>query len=333
MNEKYFELTISSNQIQIFKNFAFDLGVECIEECENSFIIRDESDLEILKFAFLEFYKRLSENLKNQMQEQISLNLDLQIKDNKNWIDEYKKGVAPVQVGEIYVRPSWEEPKNGLKNIIIDPGLAFGSGHHESTNMCLNLIQKYLNAGQSLLDVGCGSGILSLSAVALGAKVSACDTDELAIKSTRENAEKNGLALEKTWVGSANGDASGKIVNIGNDGVNLTSCNSEKSAEIDANSGANLQTQRELNLNANSAHIPCANFAKFDIVVANIIADVIIIIQNDLKNRLKTGGILILSGILEKYLDTIKTNFKDLTLLEIKRENEWCSFVFKKEGE
>ena len=136
MNEKYFELTISSNQIQIFKNFAFDLGVECIEECENSFIIRDENDLEILKFAFLEFYKRLNENLKNQTQEQISLNLDLQIKDNKNWIDEYKKGVAPVQVGEIYVRPSWEAPKNGLKNIIIDPGLAFGSGHHESTNMC-----------------------------------------------------------------------------------------------------------------------------------------------------------------------------------------------------
>ena len=312
MNEKYFELTISSNQIQIFKNFAFDLGVECIEECENSFIIRDESDLEILKFAFLEFYKRLNENLKNQMQEQISLNLDLQIKDNKNWIDEYKKGVVPVQVGEIYVRPSWEEPKNGLKNIIIDPGLAFGSGHHESTNMCLNLIQKYLNTGQSLLDVGCGSGILSLSAAALGAKVSACDTDELAIKSTRENAEKNGLALEKTWVGSANGDAFDNMVNIGNDGVNLMSCNSENSAEIDANSGA--------------------NFTKFDIVVANIIADVIIIIQNDLKNRLKNGGILILSGILEKYLDTIKTNFKDLTLLEIKRENEWCSFVFKKEG-
>lgn len=312
MNEKYFELTISSNQIQIFKNFAFDLGVECIEECENSFIIRDESDLEILKFAFSEFYKRLNENLKNQMQEQISLNLDLQIKDNKNWIDEYKKGVAPVQVGEIYVRPSWEEPKNGLKNIIIDPGLAFGSGHHESTNMCLNLIQKYLNTGQSLLDVGCGSGILSLSAAALGAKVSACDTDELAIKSTRENAEKNGLALEKTWVGSANGDAFDNMVNIGNDGVNLMSCNSENSAEIDANSGA--------------------NFTKFDIVVANIIADVIIIIQNDLKNRLKNGGILILSGILEKYLDTIKTNFKDLTLLEIKRENEWCSFVFKKEG-
>ena len=123
------------------------------------------------------------------------------------------------------------------------------------------------------------------------------------------------------------------MVNIGNDGVNLISCNSENSAEIDAN----LQAQPELNLNAdfgvNSAQISCANFAKFDIVVANIIADVIIIIQNDLKNRLKTGGILILSGILEKYLDTIKTNFKDLTLLEIKRENEWCSFVFKKEGE
>lgn len=275
MKDKYFEIIVTSdNALDLFKNFVLEMGVVCIEEIQNGFVVRDEDELDNLEFALNEYKKALEKALNLD----IDLKISKSIKENKDWFEEYKKGVKAIAVGDFYIRPSWQEPKNGLKNIVIDPGLAFGSGHHESTNMCLNLVQNYTKKGDSTLDVGCGSGILSLVMASLGASVSACDTDEIAIKATLENAQKNGLNLSKTWVGS---------VSISDE--------------------------------------------KYDIVVANIIADVILMLQNDLKSHVKIGGILILSGILDKYLDRIKTAFKDFKLLELRQENEWLSFVFEKE--
>ena len=183
-------------------------------------------------------------------------------------------------VDKIYIRPSWEEPLNGVTNIIIDPALAFGSGHHESTNSCLQLLQKYAKSGDTALDVGCGSGILSIALAKLGCKVDACDTDEQATQSSLSNAQLNEVKFNKIWTGSI----------------------------------ANLEQ-------------------KYDIVVANIIADVIFMLSNDLKKSLKKGGYLVLSGILNKYEDRIKDTFKDLELVEIKQANDWVSFVYKEMDE
>ncbi|WP_297963886.1 50S ribosomal protein L11 methyltransferase [uncultured Campylobacter sp.] len=285
MKDFFYEMIVkSANASELFKSFAFELGVTCVEEDGDRFIIRDEEDLQNLKFAFEEFKKGLARSL--------NLDADLQIeiskKQNKDWLDEYKKGVAPVAVGKFYVRPSWCERSQdrALIDLLIDPALAFGSGHHESTNMCLALLSELTRAGMSALDVGCGSGILSIAMKKLDAKVSACDTDEQAVTATQQNAEKNGVQIDKIWLGS------------------VSSLNERGSSE-------SAQPQ-------------------FDLVVANIIADVILILSADLKKALKPGGKLVLSGILEKYKDRIEQAFSDLSFVCMKQENEWLSFVYER---
>ncbi len=285
MKDFFYEMIVkSANASELFKGFAFELGVTCVEERGECFIIRDEEDLQNLKFAFEEFKKGLSRSL--------NLDADLQIeiskKQNKDWLDEYKKGVAPVAVGKFYVRPSWCERSqdSALIDLLIDPALAFGSGHHESTNMCLALLSELTCAGMSALDVGCGSGILSIAMKKLGAKVSACDTDEQAVTATQQNAEKNGVQIDQIWLGS--------VSSLG-----------------EQSSSAAAQPQ-------------------FDLVVANIIADVILILSADLKKALKPGGKLVLSGILEKYKDRIEQVFSDLNFVQMKKQNEWLSFVYER---
>ena len=285
MKDFFYEMIVkSANASELFKNFAFELGVTCVEERGDRFIIRDEEDLQNLKFAFEEFKKGLARSL--------NLDADLQIeiskKQNKDWLDEYKKGVAPVAVGKFYVRPSWCERSqdSALIDLLIDPALAFGSGHHESTNMCLALLSELARNGMNALDVGCGSGILSIAMKKLGAKVSACDTDEQAVAATQQNAEKNGIQIDKIWLGS------------------VSSLNEQSSSAV-------AQPQ-------------------FDLVVANIIADVILILSADLKKALKPGGKLVLSGILEKYKDRIEQAFSDLNFVQMKKQNEWLSFVYER---
>ena len=285
MKDFFYEMIVkSANANELFKSFAFELGVTCVEERGERFIIRDEEDLQNLKFAFEEFKKALARSL--------NLDADLQIeiskKPNVDWIEQYKKGVAPVAVGKFYVRPSWCESSQdpALIDLLIDPALAFGSGHHESTNMCLALLSELARTGMRALDVGCGSGILSIAMKKLGAKVSACDTDEQAVSATQQNAEKNGVQIDKIWLGS------------------VSSLNEQ---------GSSIAVQPQ-----------------FDLVVANIIADVILILSADLKKALKPGGKLVLSGILEKYKDRIEQAFSDLNFVQMKKQNEWLSFVYER---
>lgn len=292
MKDFFYEMIVkSANASELFKNFAFELGVTCVEERGDRFIIRDEEDLQNLKFAFEEFKKALVRTL--------NLDADLQIeilkKQNKDWLDEYKKGVAPVAVGKFYVRPSWCERSQdpALIDLLIDPALAFGSGHHESTNMCLALLSELARDGMSALDVGCGSGILSIAMKKLGAKVSACDTDEQAVSATQQNAEKNGVQIDQIWLGS--------VSSLGEQASSLSEQGSSESAQ-----------------------------PQFDLVVANIIADVILILSADLKKALKPGGKLVLSGILEKYKDRIEQAFSDLNFVQMKKQNEWLSFVYER---
>ena len=292
MKDFFYEMIVkSANASELFKNFAFELGVTCVEERGERFIIRDEEDPQNLKFAFEEFKKALARSL--------NLDADLQIEISKrpniDWIEQYKKGVAPVAVGKFYVRPSWCERSQdcALIDLLIDPALAFGSGHHESTNMCLALLSELARDGMSALDVGCGSGILSIAMKKLGAKVSACDTDEQAVTATQQNAEKNGVQIDKIWLGS------------------VSSLGEQASSLSEQGSSAAAQPQ-------------------FDLVVANIIADVILILSTDLKKALKPGGKLVLSGILEKYKDRIEQAFSDLNFVQMKKQNEWLSFVYER---
>ncbi|AQW81622.1 50S ribosomal protein L11 methyltransferase [Campylobacter pinnipediorum] len=275
MRDNFYELSVKTLKFypEILE-FIFLLGFTCVEECENNeILLRDESDLSEVEWGIKEYIDRICQTLNIDS----DLVTNLSIRENKDWINEYKQAIKPILLDNFYIRPSWEKELDGVQNIIIDPALAFGSGHHESTSSCVLFLQKYAKRNLHTIDVGCGSGILSILMSKLGCVVDACDTDEQAVKSSIENAKLNNVKYNKIWTGSIS------------------------------------------NLNI-----------KYDIVVANIIADVIFMLEKDLKNILKDGAYLVLSGILAKYETRIKDTFKEFELVEQKQLNDWVSFVFKK---
>lgn len=127
--------------------------------------------------------------------------------EGDDWIDVWKKHFRPLHIGErIVVVPEWipYEKKEGEEIVLLDSNMAFGTGEHETTSMCLELLQEYLKEGDEVLDVGCGSGILGISAVKLGAKKAyLSDLDPIAVQSAQHNANKNGVE-RKTVVTQAN---------------------------------------------------------------------------------------------------------------------------------
>lgn len=134
------------------------------------------------------------EILSTRLQEQVGLAYALQEKKNKDWLQTYKDSITPIDCGRFHITPSWyfsAESSQARIPIIIDPALAFGSGHHASTALCLELLSALELKGKNVLDMGCGSGILSIASAKLGANVLACDTDSLSIEQTALNMQKN----------------------------------------------------------------------------------------------------------------------------------------------
>ena len=131
--------------------------------------------------------------------------------EGDDWIDVWKKHFRPIRLGKIVVVPEWiaYEKKAGEETVLLDSNMAFGTGEHETTAMCVELLQKYLNAGDEVLDIGCGSGILGIAAAKLGAKKCfLTDLDPIAVESAKHNAERNGVAdrvsvTEANLVGNA----------------------------------------------------------------------------------------------------------------------------------
>ncbi len=126
--------------------------------------------------------------------------------DGDDWIDVWKKHFRPIHLGRIVVVPEWieYEPKDGELIVLLDSNMAFGTGEHETTSSCVELMQEHIFEGCSCIDVGCGSGILGISAVKLGAKTAyLTDIDEVAVASAKHNAELNGVA-DKTVVAHSN---------------------------------------------------------------------------------------------------------------------------------
>ncbi|HEB9427688.1 TPA: 50S ribosomal protein L11 methyltransferase [Campylobacter coli] len=276
MQKFYYELflEIQEQYKNLLLDFVFDLGVEAIEEKGNGIYIRSNENLEDLAWAIEIFAQKLSQKL--NLKEDILLRKTIEKKENKDWVEEYKKGIKPIIIDNIYIHTTWQEEKENYLNIKINPALAFGSGHHESTYCCVKFLQKFAKNNLRALDIGCGSGILAITMAKLGSKVEICDTDDLAIKSALENAELNSVNFTKAWHGS-----------------------------VDKAEGL------------------------YDLVVANIIADVILILEKDIKKHLEDNAILILSGILDKYKTRIKEKFQDLELIDEMQINEWCSLVYK----
>lgn len=202
----------------------------------------------------------------------------------ENWENEWKKYFNVQKVSNsIVIKPSWEEytAKEGEKIIDIDPGMAFGTGTHETTRMCINAIEKYMNKGDSLIDIGCGSGILSIAAAHLGAeKVIAVDLDKLAVKVSKENVDLNGF-----------------------------------SNSIDVRYGDLTDVIDE----------------KADVIVANIIADIIAKLSENIADFMKDGGYFISSGIINDKKDFVISKLKEnnFDIIEENNDGEWNCIVSK----
>ena len=208
--------------------------------------------------------------------------------DEEEWSTAWRKYYKPTPIGRrMVVVPSWEkyEPTEGEIVIDMDPGMAFGTGTHETTRLCAELLEENITAGDYLLDVGSGSGILAICASKLGAaKCAACDIDPVAVRTEIENAERNGCTNIDCYVSDLLADV--KLI----DG------------------------------------------RLFDVVTANIVADIIIRMSGDVGKYVRRGGYLIASGIIEEReaevdAAVLKCGFEKIGA---KHEKGWCAELFRK---
>ncbi|MGL4947440.1 MAG: 50S ribosomal protein L11 methyltransferase, partial [Cetobacterium sp.] len=175
------------------------------------------------------------------------------------------------------------EPEENELVIELDPGRAFGTGSHPTTSLCLKIMEENIKAGNSVIDVGTGSGILMIAAEKLGATdIYGTDIDELAVEATKENLELNNISSETSKV------FLGDLISVVKD-------------------------------------------KQFDVVVANILADVILLLLKDIFKVVKKDGLIIFSGIIEDKLPEIvkQVEEKGLEILEIKRDKEWRALLIK----
>ncbi len=209
----------------------------------------------------------------------------------EDWINNWKKYFKPIPVGEkLLIRPLWEETfENPEHRTVIDlePGLAFGTGTHETTRLCLELLEKYVKPGCDFLDMGCGSGILSVAALLLGAKSAVgVDIDPLAVKTAVENAKTNGVAEKFTGIC---GNLAEKLV--GNPAVP----------------------------------------GKFQVVAANIVADIVIELSKDAPRFLDSDSVYIVSGIIDtREQDVLNAIGGDFEVVERREEKGWIAMALKK---
>ena len=201
----------------------------------------------------------------------------------EDWANNWKKYYKPTKIGErIVVKPTWEEYNATDDELVLelDPGMAFGTGTHETTRMCIQALDKYVKEDSTVFDVGCGSGILAIAAAKLGAKKAVgVDLDPVAVESAKENVGFNNL-----------------------DNIEILYGNLVEVIE-----------------------------GKADIVVANIIAEVICILTEDVKRVLKEDGYFITSGIIHDRVDMVTTKLKEtgFEIVEVNKDGEWNCIVAK----
>lgn len=214
--------------------------------------------------------------------------------EDKDWINNWKQYWHTFSIGDLYIKPTWEEVTEEMKGhpvLSIDPGTAFGTGSHETTKLVIKQIQKYVKEGMEVLDVGCGSGILSVVALKYGAKHAfGTDLDPNAIIASEENSEVNGIKPEQFKV-------------------------------IEGNIIDDPKVQED------------AGFEKYDIVVANILADVLEPLSKEITQHMKKGAYFITSGIIDSKEEEVKAVFLEnsqLEIVEVNHDGEWVNVTARK---
>lgn len=317
MKWKKFTLTTTTQAVDLVSSMLDDIGIEGVEIEDNVPLTERETkgmfidilpelppDEGVAKVSFYVDDDRDIEELMKQVEEgldELAVFTDLGQRaiaasetEDKDWINNWKQYFKPFTVDDILIKPTWEtipeEHKDKLL-VQIDPGTAFGTGMHETTQLCIRQLKKAVDSGTKLLDVGTGSGILGITALKLGAKeVWGTDLDENAITAVGENLEANGISGERFHV------LQGNILN-------------DPSVQ------------------------EWAGFGCYDVVVANILADVIILLVDEIPVHLKRGGLFITSGIINMKEQAVLEAFAKnpaFEVLEVTRQGEWVSVTARK---
>lgn len=311
-----FRLKTTTESEDIVSSMLMDLGIQGIEIEDKIPLTQSDKEqmfVDILPeievddgVAYISFYLEEDEdkeevlaNVKKELEEMRAYTnvgactIEESQTEDVDWVNNWKQYFHQFYVDDVLIIPSWEEvkPEDEDKMIIhIDPGTAFGTGMHETTQLCIRQIRKYVTPDTTILDVGCGSGILGMLALKFGAKYSVgTDLDPCAIDATYENMEVNGITKDQYEV---------MIGNIIDD------------KEVQDKVG----------------------YEKYDIVVANILADVLVPLTPVILHQLKTGGIYITSGIIDAKEETVVEAVKEagLEVLEVTYQGEWVSVTARK---
>lgn len=311
-----FRLKTTTESEDIVSSMLMDLGIQGIEIEDKIPLTQSDKEqmfVDILPeieaddgVAYISFYLEEDEdkeevlaNVKKELEEMRAYTnvgactIEESQTEDVDWVNNWKQYFHQFYVDDVLIIPSWEEvkPEDEDKMIIhIDPGTAFGTGMHETTQLCIRQIRKYVTPDTTILDVGCGSGILGMLALKFGAKYSVgTDLDPCAIDATYENMEVNGITKDQYEV---------MIGNIIDD------------KEVQDKVG----------------------YEKYDIVVANILADVLVPLTPVILHQLKTGGIYITSGIIDAKEETVVESVKEagLEVLEVTYQGEWVSVTARK---
>ncbi|MCI6908220.1 MAG: 50S ribosomal protein L11 methyltransferase [Clostridiales bacterium] len=208
---------------------------------------------------------------------------------DEDWASAWKQYFKPIEVGKKFlIKPSWEPcPQTERYVLEMDPGNAFGSGTHETTQLCVTLLEDVVEKGARVLDMGCGSGILATAALLCGAgDVTAVDIDEAAVKTAGENLERNGFTAYRTFCGNVLAD--GALAEKIGDG--------------------------------------------YDVILANIVADVIIGMAPLFVRQLKTDGTLIVSGIIGTRALEVRAALEEtgFAVVREERRNDWVAYAMKR---
>ncbi|MCI5613173.1 MAG: 50S ribosomal protein L11 methyltransferase [Agathobacter sp.] len=323
MKWKKYRIETTTAAEEFMSSMLMELGIEGIEIEDNVPLSKeDQADMfidflpelpEDKGISYVSFYLEESEDGKSddtEILKQVKMGLeDLRSMvdvgsgmitssetEDLDWINNWKKYFSSFTIDNLLIKPTWEEQKEEDKDkllVEIDPGISFGTGKHETTQLCIKQLMKYIGKevkAPKVLDVGCGSGILSIVALKLGAReVVGTDLDADCMISTRDNMEVNHLdaSLGKFYVG-------------------------------------NLIDDEELQKTVGTK--------EYEIVVANILADVIIPMAPVIPDRLKKGGYFITSGIIDFKENEVKEAIEKagFTVVEINHQGEWVNITAQK---
>ena len=312
-----YSIKTTTAAIDLLSSALDDIGIEGIEIQDNVQLTQEEAKTMFVDFipelppddgtAVVNFYIDSEEDdgtlVKKAEQEIEDLRMFVDVGDgtitrseteDKDWINNWKQYWHTFTIGNLYIKPTWEEVTEEMKGhpvLSIDPGTAFGTGSHETTRMVIKQLEKYVKDGDNVLDVGCGSGILSVVALKYGAAHAfGTDLDPNAIIASHENSEQNNITSEQFEV------IEGNIID-------------DKKVQ------------------------DACGYECYDIVCANILADVLEPLSVNIHRHMKHGAYFITSGIINTKEEEVVEAFKknpELEIVEINHDGEWVKVTARR---